>query len=425
MKYFLRVLLVLVLAGAVVFGVYYHLNGQSLPNGAQELKLTTVTKPPATEKNAQRILLCELEEEDYRLYQTENAVLLTHGDKEFEFNINNSFMTREAPQMFCFNIDEDETDKEIIVRAASGEELSTGEFIYDIYIFKNTGDSEENYLLVSAARSTWENVMSTQIKEELSQLKSCSKFLQFAMAVAGSNISYDKTTGIVTGGSGFVGYARALQDENGNYMTANGWNRGKGIYKVSEDGVLSAEIEILVGYKESTAKQKIGTIQFDFYLSSENRLTVTPKSLVFRADSAYRISNPRKTATKSWRYGINNASGTQQGSIRLLQYHAVPEPSTLTQTVNMDDSGSDINKVASLVITESAVQLTAKDGCRFNSEAAQTGMFSVIINKGTEDEYEIAYNAVLNETGTVLKINFDKTYDEDELQSIDISYGAK
>ena len=66
MKYFLRILIVLVLAVGVVFGVYYYTNQDAFEKNDAP-KLTTVSKPAATEKNSNRVLLASLEDEDFYL----------------------------------------------------------------------------------------------------------------------------------------------------------------------------------------------------------------------------------------------------------------------------------------------------------------------------------------------------------------------
>lgn len=70
--------------------------------------------------------------------------------------------------------------------------------------------------------------------------------------------------------------------------------------------------------------------------------------------------------------------------------------------------------------------LTAKDGYSFSNVITGSGNFSVLINSGTDDEYDISYDcAVKNEGNTsTLTINFDKTYDREDLDNVTINFGV-
>ena len=87
MKYFLRVFIVLVLAAGVIFGVFRYTHPEAFENNSTP-ELTTVSKPAATEKNSNRVLLASLKDEDFYLYKGSKGVLLQHcgkGEEQLRF----------------------------------------------------------------------------------------------------------------------------------------------------------------------------------------------------------------------------------------------------------------------------------------------------------------------------------------------------
>lgn len=428
MKYFLRIIIVLVISAGVVFGVYYYTNGGGTSNNNQ-VSLTTVTKPAATEKNSDRELLASLKDEGFYLYKSGKQIILLHNDREFEFNNWSSMIDAEPPEMYYANFDADD-DKEILIRGVSDQNPDTGEYIYNLYLLnpEKDDDGNEAYTVSMASRTTWSSILDEYIIEELSQLKSCKKIAQFAMNNTGKTIAYNKTTGIAE--NGHAGYFRALQDSDGKYMTVDKWSKGNGVYTITEDNKIEVDISIDITYKESNAVQNAGSIHFELSLSENNAFLPTEKSLLFITADEYRVSDPRTADATAWSYTENNSDRSKASGDLVadwIKYSTNYDATITAQTQSYAGESTDMKIISKLVITNSYVEMTAKADCTFDRKAASSGEFSVIINEGTQDECDIAYTASVSKSGSneVLKITFDKSYPRNEIKSVKINYGAK
>ncbi|MBR1762358.1 MAG: hypothetical protein IJ731_03205 [Eubacterium sp.] len=423
MKYFLRVFIVLILAAGVIFGMFRYTHPEELQSNNSQ-KLTTVSKPAATEKNSNRVLLASLEKDGYYLYKGSKGVLLRHGKNEFTFTSWSRLIDAEPPLMRLADFNEDGKD-ELLIRAVS-EKREDGSFIYEIYLLipKTDTNGKEAFDVVYASKNTWTSILNNNIIEEVRQLKSCNKIIQFAMNTKDKSIAYDKATGIAK--SGYAGYARALQNDKGQYMTIDKWTKGNGIYQVSDDNKISVSIDINISYKDSTKVQSAGIVYFELFLNSKNNFQVTERSMVFKANKEYRVSNPKKTAKEPWSYTENNSDknpSKAQEVIQWIKYSPDFSSDIITQTKDLNPEISDINKIQKIKLTENFAELTAKSGCSFEEKSVNTGEFSVILN----DKYDISYTAEIIKTknGEILKITFDKAYPQSEIKKITINYGAK
>ena len=270
MKYFARILIVLVLAVAVICGVYYHTNG--LPTQEQSNGLTTASKPPATERRVTRELLASLDKEGFSLYRSDNGVVLVHGEREFTFD-NWSRMIGEAPvELSYLNIDEDK-EKELVVRAAGAQD-ENGEYAYELYILNPTTDADgnEDYEVVYASRDTWASLVDSIVKAELRQLGSSRKIVQLAMVAGLSNSINYNAAGIAQ--NGYAGYFKSLQNAEGKYMTVDKWTRGNGNYYIRDKKII-VEFAVNVAYKDSKASQQAGVVRFGLTLGKDNRFSIT------------------------------------------------------------------------------------------------------------------------------------------------------
>ena len=426
MKYFLRILLTLVLAVAVVFGVYYYTNGNPFDTESK-VKLTTASQPAATEKNSNRVLIASLPDDDFYLYKGSKGVILTHGKKDYEFNNWSKLIDAEAPEMHYANIDND-SDKELIIKAVSSKNETTGEYTYEIYVLKQkkNGKGEKAFSVYSATQTTWEEILNTEIREEISQLKSCKKILQVSMISKKKSISYDTKTGIAR--NGFSGYARALQN-GGSYMKLESWTKGKGIYSINSKNEICVSVEVNIKYKDTDVVQTAGHINFKLKFK-DGRFSVKAKSMNFAPDEAYRVSDPHTATSVGWSYGENNSFEKTDSPDRIIdwiKYTPEYDADVFENTLSLADEQTDIKNISRIYITNSYLELTAKSGFNFDDGARRSGDFSVIINKGTENEYDIAYTAkIIDINGAeVLRISFDKSYPQSEIESIEINYGAK
>lgn len=425
MKNFFKALLAIILVCATVYGVYFFTGAKEADEKAHQLALTTVSKAAATEKYANKIRLASLDRKKYYLYATDDNILLQHRDKLFEFKRFSNYIDLEKPKMYCFDIDSDDRE-DIIVRGVSGQEQGTGDFVYDVYILHRKRLLEEDYELINATQDTWHRILDNGLREELSQLKTCKKYAQFAMTVKSNTIQYDGKTGIANKNAGYVGYFRALQDGDGKYMTVENWNKGKGSFYVNDENKLCCEVEVIVKYLNSETVQRAGKIYFEMHLNKSLELVVTQHSMVFEAYDDYKIADPKDTAKNAWKSVYKN-SAKPKGSeaINWVKYSVKIDPATLTQTSDLAKQETDIKFVDTVTVTESALIMTAKDGYTFDEETAKKGEYSVTINKGKDNEYEISYTAELSADKKTLKINFDKTYPRNKVGTVSISFGSK
>jgi hypothetical protein len=427
MKYFLRILLVLFLAVVVVFSAYFYSNGGIIQNNNDTL--TTVTKQPATEKDSDRVLLSSLEQDGIYLYKQGDKVVLVNNGEETEFDNWSSMIDASTPQLYYENFDSDD-DKEIIVRAVSSVNSETNEYIYDLYVLNPVKtDSTTTYNVLHASSSTWNEVLTDMVKQEISQLKMCDKFIQVAMIVGTDNsIHYNKDTGIAE--DGYSNYAKALQKSDGSYYQLDKWSRGNGVYTV-EDGKISVDIGLNISYQDTSLVQNIGDIHFELYIDDDNDFAITKKSMVFVPKDEYKVSDPETSSSKTWKYVETNKStvntNTNDKVIDWVKYSPEFDSSVSERAVYYANQSTEINDCSKVVVTNSYVELTASDGFKFAKDSVQTGEYSVTINEGTDDEYEISYSAEIKQgkSGEVLRINFDKSYPKKEIKTIHINYGIK
>ena len=295
---------------------------------------------------------------------------------------------------------------------------------------KTDSNKKTTYKVTQAAQNTWSNILNNVLFEELTQLKSCNKILQFAMNYSSKSIPYDKTTGIVSGEVGSVGYLRALQDSKGNYLKIDNWYKGTGIYTVNDKGKISISVDINIKYKSSDTVQQGGKIVFGLDYSEKNGFYPAKKSLEFKPQSEYKVADPRNAAAKSWSYTENNIDKTAPKTntvIDWISYSEKFDSSVTTQSKSFAAENTDINSVSKIVLTDKYIELTSKPDTQFDTDSVNKREFSVIINEKKDDEYEIAYTATITQSGKsqVLKINFDRAYAAKEIKSFKVNFGIK
>ena len=424
MKYFLRVFIVLIIAVAVVFGVYYSTHDGQVPFVEKTTYKTTVTKQPATEKYASRTLLASLDKYGFRLYKSENIIILEHNDKEFTFENWSSVIDEETPKMYYADFDGDK-DKELIVKAVCGADEKTKEKVYELYVLNPKKGNNEDYDVLLVSQDTWRSILDDQVTEELSQLKSCKKVLQFAMNSKESKIAYNQNSGIAENAA-FTGYAKALQDDNGEYMTLSGWSKSKGMFDVDKNNHISVEVECIANYDETHVVQDLGKIYFKFTVTQKNKLSVLPKSMYFEPDSKFKVSDPTETAKKKWSVLRNNSFAPKEPkTISWAKYSFKIDPSVMTDTVDLASAETGIKYVKAIKVSESSIVLISADNCTFSDDSVKKGDYSVTINKGEDSELEISYTAKISKDKKTVRINFDKTYDQSKIKTIEVNYGSK
>ncbi|MBR3148571.1 MAG: hypothetical protein IKF64_00205 [Eubacterium sp.] len=427
MKYFLRVLFTLVLAVAVVFGVYYYTNGNPFEQTGSNEILTTASQAPATEKNSNRELIASLPKQGYYLYKGSKGAILVHNKKEFEFNNWSKLIDVEEPKMYLTDFDGDGS-KELLIRVVATKNETTGELLYEVYMLKSKTDEngEEAFDVFAANQATWEEIVNNQIRIEIGQLKSCKKFIQVSMNNKSETINYDEETGIAA--DGFSGYARALQ-EKGSYCTFQSWSKGRGVYTVNKKKEICIAVDVNVQYSETESLQTIGHINFklDF---KDGKFIVKNQTMNFAADKAYKISDPRSTSAEAWNYTETNTDASLDGADKIIdwiKYKPQYSADIATQMLSFDEEQTDIRSISKIYMTNSFIELTAKNGFTFAEQNVENGDYSIVINRGSDNEYDIAYTAkILEVNGTqVLRISFDKSYAQSEVHAVEINFGAK
>jgi len=423
MKYFLRIVLVLFLAAAAVTGVYYYTTGNtpSFLGGNKDLALTTVSKPPVTEKYAALTLL--LAQDNYALYKSGDLVVLQVDGKRYEFIGWTDSIDLETPELYQLNLDDD-ADEELIIRAYAGTDINN-EKIYNVYILNKSDDPEIGYDVIILDESIANQLVSRYIYSEIGQLENCKKTVQLAMVpnISGAGIVYDNATGIAT--NAHTGYFRALQDETGAYLDVAVWNRGTCAYTVNNDGTVHAAMAVLVSYNGSSETQLAGILSMDIEAASNTEIAITDKSIRFTPNSSYAVSTPTLEAVADWKFTENNTATATSKTIAWIKHKPTFSQDTLTQTINGAEELGDMNAVASVTMTSTEVLLKAKDGVTFDKSIANSTQYSVIINRGSETEYDIAYTCSLNEAQTELTITFDRAYAKSEIITVEINYGTK
>ena len=425
MKYFLKILLVLVLAALTVLGMYYYTTGNrpAVLGGDSQYQLTTVSKPPVTEKYAALSTLGR--EGDYILYKSGDLIILEYQGKRYEFSGWSQDIDLEPPQMVLANIDDDAEDELIIKGVANYDEMSNS-YIYTVYVVNRAPESENGFEVAVLNEAAWRSLVEKNILAALGQLNNCKKIVQLAMVAnsKGNVLRLDEATGIAI--DAHTGYFRALQDENGQYLTVAMWDRGRGIYSVADDGTISVDIDVDVSYDGTTEIQQAGTLSFDIALVSNTEYTIAAKSIQFTPNSAYLVAEPQMTAAAAWSYTENLTSAAPVAEMKWIKHNMKLDEQTLTQTVDVTDELGDLGGVSVITLTESGVVLKAKAGCRFSEQVANSAQYSVVINENTEGTpYDIAYTCELNESGDTLTITFDRTYAKDEIETIEINFGTK
>ena len=425
MKYFLKVILVLALAAATVMGMYYYTTGNrpTFLGGNSDYQLTTVSRQPVTEKYAALTLL--VAEGDYALYKSGDLIVLDHAGKRYEFSGWSKDIDMEKPEMTVINIDDDPED-ELIVKGVAAFDEESNDYIYSVYIMNSVEDAAKGYEVAILNEDAWKNLASKYIISEITQLKTSKKIVQLAMIAntTGSALAYDNATGIAI--DAHTGYFRALQSDDGQYLTAAVWNMGKGIYSVSEDGTVSVDIDVDVSYDNTSEVQQAGVLRFDIALTSNVEYTIASKSILFTPNKSYAVAEPKLETAAGWSYTENlTTAATPAKEIKWIKHTLQYDAEAVTQTVDTAEELGDLSGVESLTMTESGITLKARKGSTFSEATAKSTQFSVIINKGTDSQYDIAYTCTLNEAKDTLTVTFDRTYARSEINAVEINFGTK
>lgn len=434
MKYFLRVLFVLLLAIAVVFGVYCYTDTKNSDVQGGNANLTTVTKPPVTEKGRDRVLLKELEQdgEKFSIYQCDKDTIVIHNGKEYVFHDWSKYIAVEDLEMHYMNYDTNDKESELAIRIPSTTNLETGEYLYDIYVldFFTNDDGEEDVDLRVASEISWRTILNNAIKMELSQPSFCPKFVQVAMAYRwDKNIGYDEE-GMAD--SVYHAYAHALKDGKGGYLETDRWSFGQGMYTFTDEGEIRVDIDVRVLYKGSSVEQDIGAIHFELIINNANEFACQQKTMGFKANAEYRSLRPNKKSDEKWQYVEQNEDKTVSEAgdkvIDWISYTFEYDPEISENTVSYAEDETEMRNIYKTVFTNEYIKLYAKKGYSFGTTPVETGDYEVVINNDVKKKrYEISYKADITEENgrEVLTIYFERSYPENYFETVTINYNTE
>ncbi len=387
MKSFLRVFIVILVAIGISFSMYFIADSNARKNPEARYQ-TTVTKSPVTEKRGKKVLLSELKKEDFHLYKQDELVILVHEGKEYTFENWSKYIDYEKPQMALKNLDRDK-ENEIIIKLVGDVVEDTGEKIYDVYVLNeavNSETGEKEYCVTILSSNTWVELVDSRVKTEVSQLPKCDKIIQIAMAMRYDQINYDRDTGVV---DSYASWFRALQDKNGNYLKIDKWSKGTGRYEIEREGI-NVYVPIIVGYKDSDLIQQAGYIKATLSVRYDYEPYVRDHSMSFIVDEDYAVHSQKNIFKNPWKYTENNSNKAAYAGgdkvIDFIKYETEYTQDTTAQTSNFANNNTELNNLSEIVVTESYVELVAKDDYVFNKESAKRKEFSVVITDRTHPE---------------------------------------
>lgn len=360
----------------------------------------------------------------YKIYFNGKIVTIINGDYKTEVDGWQSIFSSELPKAVSKNMDSDD-EKELLLRIPIGNSDGTQTTTYVIYLFDpyTDEDGEKTFYRNATGNSTWTTPFEQTVRAEVTQLSSCKKILQYAMESVENQIEYDKN-GLGTGN--YVGYARALSDDNGQYYTYKDWSLGQGIYSLDDDGNITLDIQVIVEYEEVKKTQIIGFVHCNIQYENGS-FSIVPKKIDFRAQDIYRVSDPREITDSKWSVTVNNQGPNpdfQNKNIDWLEWEYDVSSAGTSQSLNFETLSSKIKCVDTVKFTQSSVTLTAKEGYTFAS--ATKGNFAVILNNGDDDQVDIAYTCSVNTVDgrSTMVITLDKNYSKNELSDMTLKLGA-
>lgn len=407
---------------------------QSITNDSSVTYNTTVqnTTKTVTLNEKKNKLLAKDDRNGFELYYDGEIVTVKQGDYQRQYMNWKFSVDLEVPQIYSKDCDGD-GQAELMVKLVSGT-LDYGDNegeikrTYVIYILKPYQDADGNktFKAYTVTDDTWKTPFESAIRCEMTQLKSCNKYLQLSMDDLKEKIEYDEKTGITYDGHTY--YAKALSNNKKEYYTLSRWSKGVGNYNITNDGTITLDIQVLVNYEEVKDTQYVGNIHCEVGIV-KGRVTMVPNTIVFIPLDEFKTNDPREIAEKNWEGVITNKSTNTNFESKDIDW--IDTEFNLSNlgdesSIYFDTMSTKIKCVDNIKFTQSGIVLTAKEGYTFSKHIADRGDFSVIINKGKDNEEDIAYSCnISNKDGlSVMTIRYDKTYDKKTLGNILIKFGA-
>lgn len=427
MKYFVKVIIVLLIATIAVFAYSYNYRQEKI---SQDIVLTTQnmnTKRTTLEQTDE--LIVENKESGYRLLKRGQSVVLSYEGIEKEFPNWYWSVNQEKPMLYYKDYDGD-GESELLIKLVNSlsNYKEAGKYIYSLFLVKavEAEDGKTEFSIISADKNTWKAPFEKAIKCEMTTIKRTNKFLQFVMDDADEPLYYDEQTGLSK--NKYVSYARALKKGN-EYLRFSKWSKGYGIYNVDDNGNITLDIQVLVYYDGIEEPQYAGNIHSDVGIK-KGKFTMMPNTIRFNPTSDYFAYDPNLTAESSWSSVINNSADApvirnDNNTIDWIETIFELQTDFTETSVSFAGRSSQIKCVESVKITESELSFTAAEGYAFSQKAVDEGKYSATVNPGTVMPVDISERCeIKNINGkSVLTMKFDKTYDREALKGILIKFG--
>lgn len=426
MRKFADIFLVFLLVVCAVFSSYF-IAEKAVKTDRTAAREITYTKVAATEKGSDRVLLCENNKRDYHFYKQDENIILIHKGVEYSFENWSPYIDVEKPKLYFRKLDEDPVDK-IIVKAVY-DKNEDGSYVYGVYVLSeiDNGDGTLKYTVNAFTRGSTKKIVDEAVKIEISQSPTCKKMGYVALCYSFDEIRYNRKTGVP---SSYYNSFHVMQDENGDYMTVDGWERGAAEYTVEKDGIY-VSFPITIKYKDSSIVQQAGFVKCMLsvrYKSYESY--IMGGTMSFRANmeyGAYKYDYDDVEWDSAWKNANKSAGGDKV--IDYIQYETTVKSEL--ETDDFSKNSSDLNKLSGIVILQDEVKLYAKKGFSFSKKLVKQKEFSLPMTADSEllsNNYDIAYTAEITHSskGTeILTIKFDQPYKRDNISKIRINFGVK
>lgn len=415
-KFIPLILLVIVFIGVYIYSANYRDNKIQQNSSSS----SSYEYHPTDDVLSEADLVAYNEESGYKLYYKNGIATVAYNDATLEFSNWGTSIDLQPPELYYNDFDEN-GEKELIIKLVDDYSSITGQTVYSysLYMIKSAvnDDGETTLSYIAAQSSNWKNVFGQAINFEVTQLKDCKKFLQFAMNDADTPIKYDEKTGITD--NKYVSYAKADCNSKKQYYIISKYSRGLGIYNVLDDGKITLDIQIIINYEESDLNYHIGNVHCEMRLK-DGKFGIKPNTISFIPLDSYKITNPQDVAAENWKYNISNNSSADIDNTVIDNVNAqfsINSYSTSDSQYFGNMIGG-IKNIDNITFTQADVTLKAKSGYSFDNALVENGKFEVLIG---EDGQDISYTADIK--GDELIVRFDKTYDKEDLQSVTINFG--
>lgn len=426
MRKIARILLVVMLAGCSMFASYF-VAQSAVKSDRSSAALTTVSKAPVTEKNSDRILLVEDKKADYHFYKQGKNIILVHKGNDYIFENWSPYIDIEKPELYMRQLDTDDP-LELVVKGVECVN-EDGSYSYCIYVINEIvrEDGTIKYSVNALTRGSTKQVVDEKAKIEISQSPLCKKMGYVAFCYINDAVDYDRDTGVP---KSYYNAFHIIQDENGNYPTLDGWERGVAEYTVEQDGIF-VTFPITIKYKDTSLVQQVGYVKCMIGVDQYSNTYIAPKTMSFRPNieyGAYRNGYDDKQWQSVWK-NSNKATG---GDSVIDFVQAQLDVSSELETTDFSKSKSDLNKLAGIVVTQDEVMLYAKEGYTFSKDLLDSKEFSVPLEHQVDGDnsynYDVAYEASISKSkkGTeILTIKLDQPYRRGDIDKININFGVK